>query len=1045
MKSVLLYFMLMALSPLAWAQFTVKGVVTADDGSPIPGVSVLVKGTARGTVTDLDGNFALQVDPSATLVFSYVGMLAQEVEVGSQTEINISLVEDISQLEEVVVTGYTAERQVDVTGAVAVVDLKPIKNNSSGNPMQALQGQVAGLLVEKTGTPTGGNSRILIRGVNTLGNNDPLYVIDGVPTKRSEVFQSLSPSTIQSVQVLKDASAASIYGSRASNGVIVVTTKDGISKSGDKVSVAFNSTFSIQNTKAQRLDMLNAEDRGRALWQGSVNDGTDPAEHSAIYTYDWNNDFNNPVLNSVTVQPFVGGDPNVPVGDTDWQDATYETGYVTANDLTLTAGNDKSGLLINLGYVNNSGVLVHTGYERYSARINANTKFLDDKVKIGVNSQFVTSNETLESNDLGGAPVPFLAITLAPTIPVYTADGEFAGPVGAGYSDRNNPAHMQYINRWDNTNRKSLFANAYVQIEPIENLIFKSNIGIDYSNVSMKDINVTFQEGFLGRDVNSLNRTNSDFLGLTWSNTLQYEVELGRSRINVLAGVEAIWNDSEEFGAYREGFAQQTEDFFYISSGTGRNTNFGRATGSRLLAQFGKVNYIFDDKYLASVTLRRDGSSRFGEDNKYGFFPAATVGWRVINEPFMQNMTAVSNLKLRAGVGRVGNQEIGDVARLGLYEPRYGTRFNNGVDFPGQWLNVGTAYDLGGVNSGSLPSGFVSVQGANSDLKWETTEEVNVGVEFGFWNDKLIGSFDYFTRETYDILLQPPLASAVGEGKIKWVNGATKTNKGWEFVLNYRNTLDNGISYGINGNLSRYRDKITQLPEEVRTAFPGNSEKTILGQSELSIFGYKTDGLFQNQAEVDAHAEQVGAGVGRIKYVDLNNDGVINALDQDYLGTTLPGFEYGIRIDLAYKNFDFSVFGSGVGGRSGFEPYIFWNNFLRVRENMGSGVLDAWTPQNMDSDIPMLTLVDVNNETRTSDYFNINTSYFKLRNIQLGYSFPTNMLQPIHLESLRVFVMGENLMWIKSKDYQGADPEVSNFDLIPVPTSFTFGVNAVFN
>ncbi len=1035
-----------AFSPVAAQNNTVSGTVTDETGEGLPGVNVVVKGTSKGTVTDVEGNYSLDgVSPSDALYFTSVGYAATEIVVGNQSTINVRLVVDVQSLSEVVVTGYATERKVDVTGAVAVVDLEPIKNTSSGNPMQALQGRVAGLFVEKNGTPTGENSRILIRGVNTLGNNDPLYIIDGVPTKQAQVFQSLAPGTIESVQILKDASAASIYGSRASNGVIIVTTKDGSGKVGERLSVEFNSSVSMQTTKPQQQNMLNAEERGIALWQGSVNDRTDPGVHSAIYTYDWNNDFNNPVLNSVTVQPFVGGDQNVPAGDTDWQDEAYETGYVISNDLTLTANTENSGLLANIGYIKNTGTLVHTDYERYSARINANTSAFNKKLRLGINSLLATSNQTLATTDLGGAPTPFLAITLAPTLPVRTVDGEFAGPLGAGYSDRNNPVNMQYLNRWDNFNRTTAFGNVYAEIEPIENLIFRTNYGIEYSNGVNKDIQLAFQEGFLGRSVNSLQRATGMRLDQVWSNTLRYEFEVGKSRINLLAGVEAIWQDFQEFGAFREGFAQQTEDFFTLSAGTGRSTNFGRATGGRLLAQFGKINYAFADKYLASVTIRRDGSSRFGQENQYGIFPAVTLGWRIVNEEFMREVSVLSDLKLRAGYGEVGNQDIGDVARFALYEPRYGTLFNNGEGFPGQWLNVGTAYDLGGNDTGGLPSGFVSVQGGNPDLKWETTKELNAGIDFGFLDDRIIGSIDYFTRQTSDILLQPPIASAVGEGKLKWVNGAVVENKGLEVILAYRGTIGNDLSYTINGNFSRFRDKITELPEEVRTAFPGNSEKTILGQSQFSFFGYKTDGIFQSQSEVDAHATQIGAGPGRIKYVDLNNDGVINSLDQDYLGTVLPGFEYGLRIDLNYKNFDFSLFGSGVGGRTGNDQYTFWNNFLRVRENMGTDVLKAWTPQNPGSDIPMLTLVDANNETRPSDYFLLNSSYFKMRNIQLGYSFPLAAIEPLHMDRLRIFLMGENLFWFKSKEFAGADPEVTDWNLIPVPTSVTFGLNVTFN
>ncbi len=353
-----------------------------------------------------------------------------------------------------VVVGYTSQRKKDLTGAVAVVDLAAVKNNSSGNTMQALQGRVAGLYIEKDGSPNGSNSRILIRGANTLGNNDPLYIIDGIATTRSEVFQNMDPSTIASVQVLKDASAESIYGARASNGVIIVTTKNGGNTDG-KVKFQFNSSLSSQSEKSERFKMLNSVDRGKALWRASVNDGQDPAAgYGEIYNFDWNNDFNNPVLNDVTVKPFVGGDQNTPAGNTDWQSVMYKTGIVTNNSLTASAGNKNSSLEINLGYLNNSGMLRYTGYERISGSINAITRSFNDKVTFGLNLRTANSNETLTARDLGGASTTFLAVTLAPTIPVFQKDGvTYAGELGAGYSDRNNPLHMQYLARWNNANR----------------------------------------------------------------------------------------------------------------------------------------------------------------------------------------------------------------------------------------------------------------------------------------------------------------------------------------------------------------------------------------------------------------------------------------------------------------------------------------------------------------------------------------------------------------------------------------------------------------
>ncbi|WP_346858363.1 TonB-dependent receptor [uncultured Draconibacterium sp.] len=1030
-------------------QVTVSGNVKDASGLALPGVTIVEKETTNGTVTNMDGNYSINVSSAnAVLQISFIGMKSQEIIVAGQTSINITMEEETIGLAEVVAVGYQVQRKADLTGAIEVVEMETIENVSlsSGNPMQALQGRVPGLYIEKTGSPSGTNSRILIRGENTLGNNDPLYIIDGVPTKRPEVFQGLSAGSIVSVQVLKDASASSIYGARASNGVVIVTTKNGAKQDG-KINVQFNSNVSIQTEKPQRFDMVNAVDRGRALWQASVNDGVDPASgYGEIYNFDWNGDFNNPVLNSVSVQPYVGGDTNVPAGDTDWQDETYETGFVINNDLTISGGTDKSSVLMNLGYIKNTGMLKYTNYDRLTARINAQTNMFDDKFRTGMNVQVVSSNETLETPDLGSAPTPGLAVTLAPTIPVYTSTGEYAGPIGSGYSDRNNPVFMQYINRWDNTNRSYLFGNAYAEIELIKNLVVRTNVGFDYSMVKDKDIEQSFTNGFIARSVNSLTNYNSQFTSVTWSNTASYKLEVGQSNFSFLLGVESVGDDFKDFTGYKEGFSSQTEDFFVLSAGTSNGNSFGTAASSRLFSQFGKIDYNFANKYLASFTLRRDGSSRFGDENRYGYFPAATFGWRLTEENFLKDVDYLSNLKFRAGWGSVGNQDVGEYASLGLYEPRYGALASqvasiNHNDFFDQYWNVGTAYSLSGADSGNLPSGFVSVQGANPALRWETTKELNIGIDFGFFDSKLIGAFDVFTRTTSDILIQPPVASALGEGQKQFLNGATQENKGWEFAVGYRSETKNDFSYDINLGLSHFVDKITELPEEVRTAYPGNAEQTIIGHSSRSIFGYVTDGLFQNQAEVDAHASQVGAAPGRIRYKDLNNDGTIDALDQDFLGTTLPDLEYSLRVDLNYKNFDFSMFGSGVAGKTGYDIYTQYNDFVRSRDNVGPGVFRAWTPQNTSSTVPALSLSDNNNEARSSDYYNVNASYFKLRNVQLGYTFNEAFTNRIRLEKLRVYCMADNLFWIKSSDFQGPDPERIDVNSIPIPTSISFGVN----
>lgn len=1045
---IILYLILMgSCFSLSAQNIGIKGVVTSsDDGMSLPGASVLVSGTNVGTSTDLDGQFTINnVDKNATLIFSYTGFATQTIKLNGQTTLNVSLKSESLKLDDVVVTGYSREKKADLTGAVTVVDLKPIEGQSmsSGNAMQALQGRVAGLAVEKSGDPSGANSKILIRGVSTLGNTDPLYVIDGVPTVRPEVFASLSPSVIESVQVLKDASASSIYGSRAANGVIIVTTKN--RAKGDVTAVSFSTNVSILSEKKQRYKMLNAVDRGRVLWQASVNDGADPAGgYGEIYNFDWNNDFANPVLNSVSVKPFVGGDLTVPVGDTDWQDTVYQTGLLVNNDLSVSGGSEKANAVLNLGYLDNSGMLKYTNYERYSARLNANFKLFNDKVRFGVNSQFTQSNERNAATDVGSAPTPGLAITLAPTIPVYTSTGEFGGPIGSGYSDRNNPLLMQYLNRWDNSRKMSLYGNVFTEIDIVKGLVFRNSIGMDFNDFKRKDIEPTVNNGFITRNVNSLTLDTNKYSSLTISNTLNYSLKFSDHKIGILVGTESTKTDFHSLFARAEGFAVESESYFTLAAATGARTNNGITTGSRLLSQFGKFNYAFSDRYLASFTIRRDGSSRFGSDNRYGIFPAVTAGWRINNEEFLKNVTEVSNLKLRAGYGEVGNQSIGDNARFGLFETRYGP--NQNVYFPdffNIYYNVGTAYDLNGTNTGNLPSGFVSTQGVNSGLKWETTKEYNVGLDFGFFSNKLSGSFDYFSRKTEGILIVPPVASAVGEGQQRSVNGASTANRGWELTVGYAETLDNGLYFNVTTNFGATKNKITDLPEEVRAAYPGTAANSVVGHSQFEVFGYKTDGLFQSQAEIDSHATQVAARLGGIKYIDLDGNGVINSDDRTFIGSTLPKLEYGINISLAYKDFDFSVFGSGVTGRIGQDPYIFWNNFVQGRENAGPGTLNAWTPTNTNTDVPSLSLA--NNDNQASDYFFRNNSYFKVRNMQLGYTLSEKLVEKTgFITNCRVYAQGENLFWFTPKGYIGQDPERTDVNRIPVPTTFSLGLNINF-
>ncbi|HVU94078.1 MAG TPA: TonB-dependent receptor [Puia sp.] len=1043
MRKVQIVLPLLLLSLLAFAQQKVitGTVVKSTTKEPLEGVTV--HAGAKSVMTDAAGHFSIPASPGETITLSYVGMNNLQVKVTpATTELSLAMIEGINDLNQVVVTGYKSEKKVDLTGAVSVVNLAAIKDVPTTSPMLALQGQVPGLYIAADGSPTGSNGNpptILVRGVNTLGNTNPLYIIDGVPTTRYEDFANLNSATIASIQVLKDASASSIYGSRASNGVIIVTTKDG-STAGDKLHVSLNSNATWQTERPWQEKVLNSEDRGKALWRAAVNDGTDPNNLvNQIYTFDWNNDYTNPVLNKVNIAPFVGGSQLEPVGNTNWQNELYKTALITQNDIGIAAGNSRNGVSMDFGYLNNDGLLQYTYYRRYNARINSHVSGFNNRLKIGENFQLSRTTQVGSATDVGGAWSPTLALILAPTIPLRKTDGTYGGPIGPGYTDRNNPVDVQYLNRWNTNNRLQLYGNLYAELEVIKKLVLRTSFGFDYDDEPSRKISLIGNEGPV-QSFNSLTLTQAKEFTFTWTNTANYNLEIGEHRLNILGGIESVHDDYQVFNGSVTNFALQDLDYFQLGSGSGTQTTTGSATGYRLLSQFGKLFYGYADRYLASFTLRRDGSSRFGTNNPYGYFPAGTIGWRINNEDFFRNVHWVSNLKLRGGYGIVGNQAIGNLSAYTLFQSNYGT---SNPAYPA-WLNTGTAYDLNGTNTGTLPSGFVQTQLGNPNLKWEQTKETNIGIDFGFMNESLTGSFDWFNRNTSNILIQPPIAAAVGEGQQQWLNGASINNKGWEFVLSYQNTTAGKFHYTVTGNLSHFSNVITQLPEDVRSAYPGDPNHSIIGHSQYSVFGYKANGIFQNAQEVSSHASQPGAAPGRIRYDDLDGNGKVDVLDQTWLGTTLPKLLFGIRFSADYKNFDVSLFGSGVASVTVYDPAKGFNTTIAPNTNAGPGVFSAWTPQNTKASIPALTVLNLNNEGRTSNYYFVNGSFFKLRNAMLGYTLPKTVAAKAALQSLRLYVSGQNLFAIKSGKLTSKDPERTNFNSWPVPTSVTVGINANF-
>lgn len=1016
-------------------QKSISGKVTDSSGAPLPGVSVVVKGTITGVITDMDGNYILSKIPeNATLQFSFVGMKKQVVEIEGKSTINVTLVDETIGIDEVVATGYGVQRKLEITGSIATASADAIETTRTNNVLLALQGHVPGLYVTKDGTPGGGIRNIVIRGRNTLGQTSPLYILDGQPVGSDEI-NMLDQNSIESFQILKDAAAASIYGSRASNGVIIITTMGAKSK---ELKVELNSSASIQNFYSVP-DMLNTEQRGRVLWQAAINDKMNPNASTPHYTYEWHTDAQeNPVLDNMKAIEWL--DKNVQGGikaaDNDWYKEVSRIGYITQNNISITNGNDVHSLLVSFGHYYNQGVVKFTDFGRYTGRVNSSLKLLKGKLTIGENFQLSTSAQTPMGSLQAGDQLNSAKVVL-PIVPIYAEDGSLAGPIGPGLSNRNTPIQTAELTKDYKNKVKTAFGTIYLKYSPIKNLSFNSNFGIDYSLYQSEKINPRYKAGFLALAINNYSNELKEKNNWSWSNTLNYNFDLGEHRTNFLVGMEAISNNFSSLYGYKENFLLENIDYFTIDAGTGLANVAGSRTGNQLLSYFSKVNYSYKYKYLASFTLRYDGSSRFGANERFGFFPSISTGWRLSDENFIKNnFSFMSNFMLRYGFGRTGNQEIGDDASFAIFRPNYGTVSGR--------RTTGSAYDLNGTGSGTLPSGVVAVQTENPDLKWEATEENNIGVDFGFLDQKISGSIDYFSRNTSNILIMPPYLGVVGEGGPKWVNGATMNNKGWEFVVDYQNKI-NEFHYKVSSSVSHFKDNVTFLPASVVSAYGGNVEKTIIGHSLSSIFGYVTDGIFQNQQEVDSYVNQPGKGVGRLKYKDLNGDSKIDALDQDWLGTSIPDFEWGLNTIFSYKNFTITFFLQGVQGIAVQNLNKNQSDLLGAfaGENGTTRLLNAWTPQNPNTSIPALSNYDNNNETRLSDYQIENASYLKLRNLQLSYNLPGRIQKSLGLGQSKIYISGTNLLTIKSNGFSSPDPE-NYANWYPVTRDFTIGFNIVF-
>ena len=1032
MKRFISSLLTLMLCTIMYAQEAITGNVVDQTGEPVIGATVMEKGTSNGTVTDFDGNFTLKVAAGNTLVFSYVGLL--NVEMPAANGMSVTMQDDALSLNEVVVTGYTTQRKADLTGAVSVVSVTELSKQNENNPIKAMQGRVPGMNISADGSPSGA-ATVRIRGVGTLNNNDPLYIIDGVPTKAG--MHELNGNDIESIQVLKDAASASIYGSRAANGVIIITTKKG--KDGN-VKIDFDASLSLQ-TYAHKMKVLNAEEFGRVMWQGYVNDGLDPNQNGLGYRYDWSyNPQGVPVLNNIMMSKYLDAAGTTPAADTDWFKETTRKGLVQQYNVSLSNGSERGSSFFSLGYYNNKGIIKQSDFNRLSARMNGEYKLL----KVGENhivtvGEHFTINRTSEVQAPGG----FLENVLQfnPSLPVRTINGDYAGPVG-GYPDRENPLARLDRNSDNRYTYWRMFGDAYVNVNPFKNFNVKTTFGLDYSQKEQRIFTYPITEGTVANPTNAVEAKQEHWTKWMWNAIATYNLEKGKHRGDAMIGVEINREDDKWFSGKQYDFAVLNPDYMWPNAGVGEGEAYGLGEGYTLVSFFGKANYTFDDRYMASLTVRHDGSSRFGRNNRYGTFPSVSVGWRINQEKFMQDIAWIDNIKLRASWGQTGNQEISNIARYTLYESNYGE-----AGFGGQ--SYGTSYDIAGTNGGQqLASGFKRNQLGNDDLKWETTTQTNLGFDFGFFRNALYGSFEWYHKKTKDILVYMPGIGVMGEGSSQWINAGEMLNKGIEFNIGYRGEIGD-FQYDIAGNIGTYRNKVTKIPETIAAngTFGGNGVKSVVGHPMGAQVGYVYDGIFKSQAEIDNHASQDAAGLGRIRWKDLNNDGVINESDQDWIYSPVPDFTWGLNIYLQYKNFDLTMFWQGVQGVDVISDLKketdLWSGLNITNLNKGRRLLDAWSPVNMGSNIPAVSTMDNNNEKRVSTYFVENGSYAKLRTIQLGYNFPKSICDKIHMSRLRMYLSAQNLFTIKSKNFTGVDPENANFGY-PIPLNITFGLNVSF-
>ena len=993
------------------AQSTVIGTVKDEAGNMLQKVSVNLKGTLVTTSTDDEGKYSIICpDLKGVLVFSSVGFATREVRLNGNRELNVELFQTDKSLDEVIVTGYSSQRKKDITGSVAIVDMKSMKSIPTGSAAEALQGMASGVNVIRSGVP-GATSKILIRGVTNFGNTNPLIIVDGI----EQDLNLISPQDIESFQVLKDGGAAAIYGVRGANGVILVTTKKG--KIGAPV-IAYEGSFGLQLPRSGNpYNLLNPDDYmkvysqafpGNSFYKDGMPDYTYKGPAGSGVAFEGDSEVN-PALYFLEI-PNKGKNYVIYKTNkegTDWFHELYKKSPSIRQNVSASGGNDNARYLFSLGYLNEQGTLVKSYIKRYTARVN--TEF-----NIGNNLR-VGENINLIHTDIGGVYGSTAPYNLQSIIPVKDIMGNWAGSFGGpDLGQAGNPIAAQYRHENDMNYRYYILGSGYAELDILKKFTMRTNLGYNISNSYNQNFEPTAYEHSEANNAQNQLSINSGFENtMTFTNTLSYKNTFTKHNLAVLIGSEAIEYNGRNQSGIKKNFFSTDPNFLILNNGQEGMQNSSSINKNTLFSLFGKVDYSYDDKYLLSGTLRRDGSSRFGEGNKYGIFPSISLGWRMSEEEFMKNLTWLDELKIRMSYGVLGSQSNVDA------QNQY-TLFYSGMGYPDAADHY---YDLAGTGNSAI-QGFGVQRYGNTNTSWEENIISNIGIDVTMLKNKLDISIEYYRKSINGLLFTEPLPAIIGDAIAPKINIGNIQNSGVDFTAKYSGRVSNNFKYFIGSNITSYKNEVVNIPG------PGYFDQGVVRNEEgypiSSFFGYKVIGLFNSLDEIASAPTQEAAAPGRFRYEDIDNDKKITPADRVHLGDPNPDFTYGINLGFEYENFDFSAFLYGSQGNQIYSAIRKGLDFIGYYPtwNKSNNLLNAWTPTNTNTNIPKVESVasfstlNVNNS-----YYIENGSFLKLRSLVLGYTVnPTVKKGNTKKFQVRAYAQVANLFTLTK--YSGIDPEV---------------------